>query len=421
MEITRHFFFTLSLLMVLLIICLIWTERKRELSITKKIATFYFIFSLLITLHFSYQPLPDYHFDLRMVPVVIGGLYLGIGPLLSFLTIVLRGMHGIDMGFLINVILYLSLALFFWRFRPSFWKRTPKGRIKYSVIVAFIISILTVSFLCVSSPTVNVFDAWFAYMVVPPLAIFMIAYCIEFAKKSMIMHQQLIKTEKLHAIEQMGAAISHEIRNPLTAALGFVQLLLEEPKEMKKKVEYLAIVKEELESAERVIQDYLTFAKPSIKQRERVVVDQELKKIIHMLHPIANGNSVEILSHFPTTYYIEGDKQKFHQCFLNIVKNAVESMPDGGRINMETSSQGSFVLIRIQDYGVGMTPEQLQRLGEPYYSTKGAKGTGLGMMVTYGIVKAMNGTIHVTSEIGKGTTFTVAFPLMDWKKNQNVV
>lgn len=85
-------------------------------------------------------------------------------------------------------------------------------------------------------------------------------------------------------------------------------------------------------------------------------------------------------------------------------------MPDGGELHVKTECTKDLMLIRIKDNGVGMSKEQLKRLGEPYYSTKGSRGTGLGMMVVYSIVRAFNGDIRVQSEVGSGTEFTFTFP-----------
>jgi two-component system sporulation sensor kinase B len=223
------------------------------------------------------------------------------------------------------------------------------------------------------------------------------------------MSQQLIKAEKLKAVEQMGAAISHEIRNPLTAASGFVQLLQDDYLSRQKRKEYLSIVKEELISAERVIQDYLTFAKPSLETFEELNVKGELRQIINILQPLANQNSVEILTDFSVIGFIKGDQQKFRQCFVNVLKNGIEAMPNGGYLSITSEYTQNNVTIRVKDTGIGMTSEQLERLGEPFYSTKGKNGTGLGMMVVYSIVRAMDGNIWVESELGVGTTFHFEF------------
>lgn len=150
------------------------------------------------------------------------------------------------------------------------------------------------------------------------------------------MRENLVRAEKLEAVEQMGAAISHEIRNPLTAAIGFVQNFAGTAAATAEKGEYLSIVKAELESAEQVIQNYLTFSKPSLDKIEEINVKKELMQVMNILKPTANQNSVEINAHFALLGSIKGDRQKFHQCFLNVIKNSIEAMPRGGQLYIET-------------------------------------------------------------------------------------
>ncbi|MCH1627006.1 sensor histidine kinase [Ferdinandcohnia quinoae] len=417
MEITKHFFFNLSLIIIVLFIGLIWSERKRNLTISKWEAYIWCVALLWTCFQFSYQPTPNFHFDLRLIPVLIGGLYLGIGPILSLTVIVIRAFYGIDSGFYATILLYLPLAFILWRSYPRFWRKSPSKRICLSIIIAIFLSILNALGMEFFTPPANRFDAWFAYVGILPIGIGIISYIIEFVSNNLYLRQTLIKSEKLQAVEQMGAAISHEIRNPLTAAMGFVQLLKENNLPRLKQKEYLSIIKEELASAEQVIQDYLTFSKPSLETIERLNVKQELNQVINILKPTANQNSVEIITNFEMVGSIEGDRQKFHQCFLNVLKNAIESMPRGGQLFVETQYHKSQLTILVRDTGVGMTIDQLERLGEPYYSTKGSKGTGLGMMVVYSIVKAMNGAILCESEIGVGTVFKFTFPTVPLSNN----
>ncbi|MGB3102517.1 MAG: HAMP domain-containing sensor histidine kinase, partial [Psychrobacillus psychrotolerans] len=252
-------------------------------------------------------------------------------------------------------------------------------------------------------------EVLFAYLVIQPLGAVIISYIMEEIIMTIQLRQRTIKSKRIEAVERMGAAISHEIRNPLTAAIGFVQLLQSNAISKENHTHYISIIKNELKSAERVIQDYLNFSNPEIKSMEPLLLQEELEQVIQLLQPFAKRNSVKIVSIFSPGEAIEGDKQKFHQCFVNIMKNAIESMPKGGILTVETE-RTTTVSILIKDTGSGMTLEQMTRLGEPYYSTKGSKGTGLGIMVVYSIVRAMNGTIHVESEIGKGTTFKITFP-----------
>jgi two-component system, sporulation sensor kinase B len=410
MEITKHFLYNFTLFMFFSFFCLLFFERSRKTTLSKSTLIIILVVLIWTCIQFSYNPVSSARFDLRIIPYVVGSLYLGIGPLLSVIIIILRGFFGIDTGFYLTVILYVPLAIILWKLNPWFLKQYPNRRILIAVTLGMILGLVTVSGMEVIKTEDFWFDAWFAYLVIPPLGIGIISYSIEFIKRNIEMKHQLIKAEKLQAVEQMGAAISHEIRNPLTAAIGFVQLMQDGFLPRKQQNEYLAIVKEELKAAERVIQDYLTFAKPSLVTIEELNVKKELHHVINILQPIANQNSVEIITDFSVIGYIQGDRQKFRQAFINVLKNAVESMPSGGHLTIGSELRQNHLFIKVTDTGVGMAKEQLDRLGEPYYSTKGSKGTGLGMMVVYSIVRAMNGTIKVESTVGIGTTFHFKFP-----------
>jgi two-component system, sporulation sensor kinase B len=410
MEITKHFLYNFTLFMFFSFFCLLFFERSRKTTLSKSTLIIILVVLIWTCIQFSYNPVSSARFDLRIIPYVVGSLYLGIGPLLSVIIIILRGFFGIDTGFYLTVILYVPLAIILWKLNPWFLKQYPNRRILIAVTLGMILGLVTVSGMEVIKTEDFWFDAWFAYLVIPPLGIGIISYSIEFIRRNIEMKHQLIKAEKLQAVEQMGAAISHEIRNPLTAAIGFVQLMQDGFLPRKQQNEYLAIVKEELKAAERVIQDYLTFAKPSLVTIEELNVKKELHHVINILQPIANQNSVEIITDFSVIGYIQGDRQKFRQAFINVLKNAVESMPSGGHLTIGSELRQNHLFIQVTDTGVGMAKEQLDRLGEPYYSTKGSKGTGLGMMVVYSIVRAMNGTIKVESTVGVGTTFHFKFP-----------
>ncbi|KKK34423.1 histidine kinase [Mesobacillus campisalis] len=410
MEITRHFLFNLSLLLIFMFISLMWTERIGTNSIPKRTATLYYISSIFLCFAFSYNLTDTIRLDLRDVPVIIGGLYLGIGPLLAATAILTRALDGIDSGILTHILFYGLLAFSLWRLHPWFIGQKAKWRIIFAVLATFIVSFGTVVHIEWINPPHEKFDVWMAYLFIPSLGTCILAYSVEFVRKNLLMRKHLIKSKKLEVVEQMGAAISHEIRNPLTAAIGFVQLLQEDRVQPSKRKEYLSLVKGELESAEKVIQDYLTFSKPSFGAVEVLNIRRELAHVLTIVQPLANKNSVRITSDFAGVGFVEGDRQKFRQCFLNVLKNGIEAMPSGGELVVETLFTPAHVGITIKDTGIGMTKDQLDRLGEPYYSTKEGKGTGLGMMVVYSIVRAMKGTIQVESSEGEGTAFHFMFP-----------
>jgi two-component system, sporulation sensor kinase B len=409
-EITKHLFFNLSLLLIFIFVCIVWSLKKKEITISRRAAVVCGVAAVWSCIVFAYELTDTTRFDLREMPVIIGGLYLGIGPILSFATFVLRGFHGIDTGFFLNILIYGPLGILLWRIYPCFWDRSPKHRITVSVGLTVITSLATIGTMEIGGVNFDRFDAYFAYLVVPSLGVLITSSTIEFVRSNLQMRQQLFKSEKLAAVEQMGAAISHEIRNPLTVSKGFVQLLEEETLSPDKQKEYLGLIKDGLDSAEKVIQDYLMFSKPMMDSVEELNVQYELSQIISILVPTANQHSVLITAKFSPSTYILGDRQKFSQCMLNVIKNGIESMPNGGNLSISMHKDEEHVIIEISDTGVGMTKEQINRLGEPYYSTKGAKGTGLGMMVAFSIIKAMEGTVQVKSEPGKGTTFKFQLP-----------
>lgn len=412
MEITKHLLLNFSILIILVFFGLILIAKRKEFFLSKPSIITFFIVMLWICLQISFNPIPHARYDLRIIPLVIGSFYFGIGPILIAATIIIRGFYGINLGFYQTLILYLPFAFAAWKIYPKFQTMASIRRVFVSICVGVVLGIITVFGMALNDTQSYWLDAWFAYLIIPGLGIGIISALIEFINKNVEMRDQLIKAEKLKAVEQMGAAISHEIRNPLTAASGFVQLLEDDYLPRQKRKEYLSIVRDELISAERVIQDYLTFAKPSIERFEELNVKSELKQIISIVQPLANQHSVEIITDFSVIGFIKGDRQKFRQCFVNVLKNAIEAMPNGGLLSISTEFSQNYISIKVTDTGIGMTSDQVQQLGEPFYSTKGKKGTGLGMMVVYSIVRAMNGSIWVESDIGSGTTFQFKFPTL---------
>ncbi|KAA9027051.1 HAMP domain-containing histidine kinase [Niallia endozanthoxylica] len=408
MEITRHLLFNLSLLLVILFFYLMWLERRKNMP--KFITIGSFICSIFVCFLFSYQPIPYVSYDLRLIPVLIGGLYFGIGPLLTIIVIIIRAFYGIDQGFFVGLTIYGSLTFLLIKLHPWFIRQHPKRRISFSVSFAIIFSLITVLLLPLIEWVSLDFDALFAYIVVPTLGIFIFSYSVEFSLKNIRLYNRVIDSEKTVALEQMGAAIAHEIRNPLTTAIGFVQLLQETEVDQTKNQQYLSMVKQELDAAELIIKDYLIYSRQFTEQVEEIDVNQELNHVLRTLRPLAEEHSVNFYTSYLSVGTIIGNANKFRQCLSNIIKNGIESMPLGGSLIVCTQLHQSNVIIEIKDKGTGMSKEQLEQLGKPYYLTGGPKGTGLSMMVSYGIVRAMKGSIKVKSEIGNGTTFLIIFP-----------
>ncbi|MCR2821841.1 sensor histidine kinase [Lederbergia panacisoli] len=410
MDITLHFFFNLSLLIILQFFSILLIGISKNQHSFKVQAIVFSILSLITCFAFTYQLHENILLNLYLIPILVGGLYVGLGPLLGLLAIISSGIYGFDIGFFSTVIVAIVSALLFWRISPWFFKRSVKQRMAIVTVMALIVGIYPPIIMQINQIPFPVFDVYFAYLVIQPLGAAMIAFVIELTCNTVHLRHHVVKSQRLEVVEKMAAAISHEIRNPLTAAVGFVQLMQDASISKDKSDQYLSIINSELNSAEKVIQNFLTFSQPQIESAEPLNINKELQFVIDILQPSANKNKVFIELNGSDIYWVIGDRQSFHQCFVNIIKNSIEAMENGGTITVEADSVPSEVNIRIHDTGKGMTPEQVERLGEPYYSTKGESGTGLGIMVAYNIVRAMKGTISVKSEVGKGTTFEFTFP-----------
>lgn len=219
--------------------------------------------------------------------------------------------------------------------------------------------------------------------------------------------KKLEETERLHLVSELAASFAHEIRNPLTVAKGFVQLM---GKSVDDKLRtYSTLATSELDRAEGIISDYLNFAKPQLKSQRVMDLGEILNDVVQMMTPYAAAHNAEISYKAEQRIFIYADVQQFKQIMMNVMKNAIESLIGSGNVILETMQEQHWVHISIRDNGVGMSEEQLSRLGKPFYSTK-SKGTGLGMMTTFRLVQEMGGELHYESKIGTGTVASIQFP-----------
>lgn len=227
------------------------------------------------------------------------------------------------------------------------------------------------------------------------------------------LHKRVVKAEKMEVVSHLASSISHEVRNPLAVVRGFLQMMGQNELPEEKRKEFISICIGEIDRANDIIRNYLTFAKPTPDRIEILDIKQELKKAIGIITPLANMNSIIIETDIENSYFIKGDQQLIQQCLLNITKNCIEAMPESGKLFIKTIVESDQLIIEIKDTGVGMTEEQLSRIGEPYFTTKGREGTGLGMLSVMKIIEMFNGQLNVSSKINEGTTFRIVFPLFN--------
>lgn len=217
----------------------------------------------------------------------------------------------------------------------------------------------------------------------------------------------LLQSEKLSIIGELAAGVAHEIRNPLTTIKGFIQLNKENTS-----FEYSDLILSELNRIEGITSELLSLGKPQAIQLTLIDLRHLIENTLELLSPQALLNGIEFrLSDEEEALPVFCERNQLKQVFLNILKNAIESMPDGGVISvyLRKASAGEC-LISVQDQGCGIPEELLPRLGEPFYSLK-EKGTGLGLMICHKIIKQHQGSIAYQSQINEGTLVEIRLPL----------
>lgn len=346
--------------------------------------------------------------DFRQILFLLGTLYGG-GAVGAVLFVVLMLARTVLYGFQpLTLIVYAIMFAIAAAASPLFRKLPQPSKLVMSLWLTFLLAVLTtfVAVMIADFPVTKPYIVYFIMM--PPFVMMFAVYLMETLHEAQFARAELMKMEKMQIVSQMAASISHEIRNPLTVVKGFIQLLQTGRLPRETEERYIRIALEELERAEAIIRDYLTFAKPAPKETEPIDVATQLQKVLQMITPMAHMHSIHVSSSLEHGVVI-GNVQYFQQCFLNLLKNSIEAMPNGGTLHVAAENRGASVVITISDNGVGMTKEQVRRFGEPYFSTK-EKGTGLGAMVAVKIIEQMGGTWTIESAVQKGTTLTITLP-----------
>ncbi|MBE4909780.1 PAS domain S-box protein [Bacillus luteolus] len=221
----------------------------------------------------------------------------------------------------------------------------------------------------------------------------------------------LVDSEKLSVAGELAASIAHEIRNPITAIKGFLQIMEEGIFDKA----YYRVIDSEMNRIELILKELLLLAKPQIPKLERKNICEALEQSIALLSAQANMNSIVINKEYEKAEYtIVCEENKLKQVFINVIKNAIEAMPNGGHLSIQMRAilDNKKLLVRFIDQGYGIPENVLLRLGEPFYTTK-EKGTGLGFMVCKSIIEDHGGEINVFSEVNVGTKIEIVLPLVN--------
>lgn len=354
-------------------------------------------------------------YNFHPIPIVSGFLYGGIVGLVPAVIFVAYEwtLKGIQLLPVIEVIFLLIVPLFLSK-KWSLFSRDKKLILAFMisslyVLVSLVIGMINVLLETGFTPYVShLYSGYiFASLIMVMTMVFQV-YLTEYLNENALLRTEMQKSEKLNIVSELAASVAHEVRNPLTVVRGFIQLL-ESTEDVKNK-DYMRLVLAELDRAEQIISDYLNLARPQIEKKEHICLSAQLIEMTTLMSSFAAMQGVYLQVEISESLYTIGDKTKLKQAIMNVVKNGIEAIQGNkGYLKVTAMQKDETIVIRVKDSGVGMTKEQLARLGQPYYSLK-EKGTGLGLMVTFSILQAHNGTLEYKSESGKGTEAIIILP-----------
>jgi len=223
--------------------------------------------------------------------------------------------------------------------------------------------------------------------------------------------EELIRrSEKLSLAGELAAGIAHEIRNPLTSLRGFVQLYRKEDMDGTKKLRNEIMISE-IDRINEIVSELLVLAKPSNEAYELRDIVDELNKVTRLFEGQANLFNVLIKKEFDNHLPLINCQRSINQVFINVLKNAIESMPNGGEVIIQVKQMNDEIFIRIVDTGYGIPQSEINKIGSPFFTTK-ESGTGLGLMVSMKIIQNHKGTIRIESEVEKGTMVEMILPIV---------
>lgn len=225
--------------------------------------------------------------------------------------------------------------------------------------------------------------------------------------------RQIIQSEKLSSVGRLTAGIAHDLNNPLTGVLTFAHFLKEKRADDEKDLEDINVIIRETTKVREIIRRLLNFARQSPSNKELTNINEIIQELLKLIKGQKEFRNVQIIENYDEKLpELQADKNQLQQVFLNLLLNAGESITGKGVITIETSTTGQNLQVAISDSGCGIDDKDMDKIFDPFFTTKPVgKGPGLGLSVSYGIIKQHGGVIQCKSKVGEGTTFQILFPL----------
>lgn len=223
------------------------------------------------------------------------------------------------------------------------------------------------------------------------------------------MEDELRRMGELASIGQLAASIAHELRNPLSSIKGAAQFLMKEQKDAASK-EFLGIIVDEVNGLNKLTTQFLDFARPLQMELSETNINESISKVTKLMQHVLNESKITIqLNLDEKNNYIQADSAQIEQVLKNILINSIQAMPKGGNIELETNFDGHGVKLLITDSGYGISEDKLEKIFQPFFTTK-TKGTGLGLSVVKKIIGNHGGSIAIDSAYGEGVRVSIYLP-----------
>jgi len=233
---------------------------------------------------------------------------------------------------------------------------------------------------------------------------------IQIAEENELLRQEVIQSERMKSIAILASGMAHEIKNPLTPIKTFSEQLPSRLDDKEFLLKFSKIINKEVERIDSLVQELLSFAKPSTPQLKQVNIHQLIDQTLDFLNNEIIRHKIKISTSFENkNALINIDHQQIRQALLNIFLNAIDAMPIGGSLKIDSRFHDNNIIITVADTGCGIEPKDLPHIFDPFF-TKKDHGTGLGLSTTYEIIKNHQGKILAESKLGKGTTFKIELP-----------
>ena len=222
--------------------------------------------------------------------------------------------------------------------------------------------------------------------------------------------EQLKRADRLSAVGQLSAGLAHEIRNPIAGIEGAIDILERNAEDVEKREEFLGIVKKECRRVNGLLSDLLDFGRPREPQLQTVSVSEIIDSVVTLANPVAERQGVRLVTSVSSENAVHVDPVQMQQVLLNLTLNAVQAMPGGGSVTLSSWTEESTVNVDVRDEGVGIPPEDFDKVFDPFYTTK-ERGIGLGLSVAHQLVKTHGGTIKLFRNPAAGMTFRIVLPI----------